>query len=179
MEYLDQGRGFPKYRPPGQSTEVFYVSQNVPPTVRANRQGTSCLSGWKAERDALTLYEELKPVMIALRILGVLPYGVTSTGNSKDTNRIIGKNLTPNYRQCKRLYPSIPCMCLLNILSLISFIIHILQFTSRNITFTFILDPVICDVREIEWSDMGWIDLTQDRDQLRALVNTVMNFRVP
>jgi hypothetical protein len=26
---------------------------------------------------------------------------------------------------------------------------------------------------------MDWIDLAQDRDQLRALVNTVMNLRVP
>jgi hypothetical protein len=26
---------------------------------------------------------------------------------------------------------------------------------------------------------MDWIDLTQDRDQLRAVVNTVMNLLVP
>jgi hypothetical protein len=31
----------------------------------------------------------------------------------------------------------------------------------------------------IGWSDMNWIDLTQDRDQWRALVNTAMNLRVP
>jgi hypothetical protein len=35
------------------------------------------------------------------------------------------------------------------------------------------------DVREIEWVCMDWIDLAQDRDWWRALVNTVMNLRVP
>jgi hypothetical protein len=31
------------------------------------------------------------------------------------------------------------------------------------------------DLREIGWSGMDWIDLAQDRDQWRTLVNTVMN----
>jgi hypothetical protein len=35
------------------------------------------------------------------------------------------------------------------------------------------------DLGEIEWARMDWIDLAQDRDQWKALVNTVMNFRVP
>jgi hypothetical protein len=35
------------------------------------------------------------------------------------------------------------------------------------------------DLRETGWDGMDWIDLAQDRDQLRALVNTVMNLRVP
>jgi hypothetical protein len=34
-------------------------------------------------------------------------------------------------------------------------------------------------LRDIEWSDMNWIDLTQNRDQWRALMNTIMNLRVP
>jgi hypothetical protein len=32
---------------------------------------------------------------------------------------------------------------------------------------------------EREWDGMDWIDLAQDRDQWRALVNTVMDLRVP
>jgi hypothetical protein len=35
------------------------------------------------------------------------------------------------------------------------------------------------NLREIGWYGMAWIDLAQDRDQWRALVNTVMNLRVP
>jgi hypothetical protein len=30
------------------------------------------------------------------------------------------------------------------------------------------------DLREIGWDDVDWIELAQDRDQWRALVNTVM-----
>jgi hypothetical protein len=32
---------------------------------------------------------------------------------------------------------------------------------------------------EIGWGGMDWIDLALDRDQWRALVNTVMNLRIP
>jgi hypothetical protein len=35
------------------------------------------------------------------------------------------------------------------------------------------------DLREIGWGSMDWIDLAQDRDQCRALVNTEMNLWVP
>jgi hypothetical protein len=34
-------------------------------------------------------------------------------------------------------------------------------------------------LREIGWGGMDWIDLAQDRDEWRALVNTVMKLRVP
>jgi hypothetical protein len=40
-------------------------------------------------------------------------------------------------------------------------------------------ENVKMDLREIGWGVMDWIDLAQDRDQWRALVNTVMNLRVP
>jgi hypothetical protein len=29
------------------------------------------------------------------------------------------------------------------------------------------------------WGGIDWIDMAQDRDQWRALVNMVMNFQVP
>jgi hypothetical protein len=35
------------------------------------------------------------------------------------------------------------------------------------------------DLREIGWGGMDWIDLAQDRDKLRAPVNTGMNLRAP
>jgi hypothetical protein len=41
------------------------------------------------------------------------------------------------------------------------------------------VDKIKMDLREIGWDGSDWIDLGQDRVQRRALVNTVMNLRVP
>jgi hypothetical protein len=40
------------------------------------------------------------------------------------------------------------------------------------------VDNIKMDLREIGWDGMDWIDLAQDRDQWKALVNAVMNLRV-
>jgi hypothetical protein len=39
-------------------------------------------------------------------------------------------------------------------------------------------DNIKMGLTEIGWDVMDWIELAQDRDQWRALVNTVMNLRV-
>jgi hypothetical protein len=41
------------------------------------------------------------------------------------------------------------------------------------------LNNIKMDLREIGWDGVDWIDLAQNRDQWRALVNTVMNLQVP
>jgi hypothetical protein len=41
------------------------------------------------------------------------------------------------------------------------------------------VDNIKMDLREIGLDGMYWIDLTQVRDQQRALLNTVMNLRFP
>jgi hypothetical protein len=41
------------------------------------------------------------------------------------------------------------------------------------------VDNIKIDLREIGWDRMDWIDLAHDRDKWRALLNTVMNLRVP
>jgi hypothetical protein len=40
------------------------------------------------------------------------------------------------------------------------------------------VDSIKMDLREKGFGGMDWTDLAQDRDQWRALVNTVMNLRV-
>jgi hypothetical protein len=40
-------------------------------------------------------------------------------------------------------------------------------------------DGIKMDLREIGWDGRDWIELAQDRDQWRAVVNTVMNLRAP
>jgi hypothetical protein len=46
--------------------------------------------------------------------------------------------------------------------------------TLRRITW---MDNIKMDLRETGWGGMDWIDLVQDRDQWRTLVNTVMNHK--
>jgi hypothetical protein len=41
------------------------------------------------------------------------------------------------------------------------------------------VDNIKMEFREIGWDGMYWIDLAQDRDQWRALVNMAMNLWVP
>jgi hypothetical protein len=41
------------------------------------------------------------------------------------------------------------------------------------------VDNIKMDVLEIGSGGVDWIGLAQDRDKWRALVNAVMNFRVP
>jgi hypothetical protein len=41
------------------------------------------------------------------------------------------------------------------------------------------VDNIKMDLRGIRWDGVDWIDMAQDRDQWRALVNTVLNLRVP
>jgi hypothetical protein len=42
-----------------------------------------------------------------------------------------------------------------------------------------LVDNIKIDLRQIGWDGMDWIDLAQYRAQWRALVNTVMNLRIP
>jgi hypothetical protein len=40
-------------------------------------------------------------------------------------------------------------------------------------------DDIKMDLQEVVWWGMDWIDLAEDRDRWRGLVNAAMNLRVP
>jgi hypothetical protein len=41
------------------------------------------------------------------------------------------------------------------------------------------VDNIKRDLGEVGWGDVDWIGVAQDRNRWRALVNSVLNFRVP
>jgi hypothetical protein len=41
------------------------------------------------------------------------------------------------------------------------------------------VDNIRLELLEVGWGDVDWIGLAQDRDRWRALVNSVLNLRVP
>jgi hypothetical protein len=41
------------------------------------------------------------------------------------------------------------------------------------------VDNIKMDLRAIVWGGMDWIDVAQNRGKWRALVNKIMNLRVP
>jgi hypothetical protein len=42
-----------------------------------------------------------------------------------------------------------------------------------------LVDNIRKDLGEMGWGDVGWIGLAKDRNSWRALVNSVLNLRVP
>jgi hypothetical protein len=41
------------------------------------------------------------------------------------------------------------------------------------------VDNIKMELGEMRWGAVNWIDVAQDRDKWRALVNAVINLRVP
>jgi hypothetical protein len=41
------------------------------------------------------------------------------------------------------------------------------------------VEDIRMDLGEVGWGDVDWIGLAQDRNRWRAVVNSVMNLRVP
>jgi predicted small integral membrane protein len=41
------------------------------------------------------------------------------------------------------------------------------------------IDNIRMDLLEVGWCDVAWIGLAQDRNRWRALVNSILNLRVP
>jgi hypothetical protein len=42
-----------------------------------------------------------------------------------------------------------------------------------------LVDNIMMDLGEVGWGDVDWIGLAKDRNRWRALVNSVLNLRVP
>jgi hypothetical protein len=40
-------------------------------------------------------------------------------------------------------------------------------------------DNIKTDIQEVRWEGVDWIDMAQDRGRWRAVVNAIMNLRVP
>jgi hypothetical protein len=60
-----------------------------------------------------------------------------------------------------------------NIIDIRGILRNILKIAHRQV------DNIKMDLRVIGWDGRDWIELAQDRNQSRALVNTVMSLRVP
>jgi hypothetical protein len=41
------------------------------------------------------------------------------------------------------------------------------------------VDNIRFDVEEVGWGDVDWIGLAKDRNRWRAVVNSILNLRVP
>jgi hypothetical protein len=64
-------------------------------------------------------------------------------------------------------------------MSIVSTLILIIMTTPLGRSRRRWVDNIKMDLREIGWDGVDWVELAQDRDHWRALVNTVMNLRVP
>jgi hypothetical protein len=42
-----------------------------------------------------------------------------------------------------------------------------------------LVDSIRMDLGEMGWDDVDWIDLAKDKNRRRAIVNSVLNLRVP
>jgi hypothetical protein len=58
-----------------------------------------------------------------------------------------------------------------------------LKHCDSSATFVFRVDRWVDNIRidlgEVGWGDVDWIGLAKDRNRWRALVNSVLNLRVP